>query len=540
MVARSLAALLICCVAWFGNPALGGIDDAYQHYRKAESKLDHGELLAALALVNQAIEAHPDSGVIQMGIQPRNYFPYLLRGTIHLRMADADAALEDFLEEQRQGAIEQVASLNSTLGNRIDEARALDNERPEVRITQAEIREFEFVDRDGVQVEEVELLVTGTARDARSGIRSISIAGREVALTARDGVHDFNAAIRVDADATELPVIVRDAAGNVTTFEHPIGLPPLSLGDRAGGIHAVIVGVNEYDKSYRDERGECREALRDSCGGRFACHALSDLNYSVSDAERLAELLRRRGVPPENIALLVSGNGKHDATRKNVAAAIARAQEVAGDKLLFFFSGHGMLSRDQDNLMILEDTQAWECDDGNADTRAPTMLQETSLSVASVARRFKESASPERFIILDACRTPVTATKSVGTNNAPGFSAEGIKGIRLVLDEVEEDRGIDPIIFYSTLERKVSVEWNTKGSGYFTWFLIQGLRRGLPLDELKRFVQAGVKQQTLTDFCDQAQDPSSCEYLQAPYLQLPPELEQNYDRQARTYILGGE
>ncbi len=538
-----LLAALAAGVAW------AGIDDAYRHYRKSESKLERNELDEALELVERAIKAHPESGVFQMGIQPRDYFPYYLRGMIRLRMGEADLALEDFLDEQSRGAIEPSSPLNAALSSRIDEARALDNERPEVRITSTEIREFEFVNRHGAEIEEAELLISGTAEDTRSGIRSISVAGREVALTARDGVHHFNETIRVDARSTELPVIVQDAADNVTTFDHPIELPALSLGEQAERIHAVIVGVNEYDRGHLDENGDCTEELRSSCDGRFTCHALSDLSYSVADAQRVAELLYRRGVPERNVTLLVSGGGTNDATRENVEAAIARAREADGDKVLFFFSGHGMLSRDQDNLMILENTRTWECADRTDDEEEPqaddpvrraSPLEETAISVASVARQLKESRSPERYIILDACRTPVTATKSVGTKEIPGFSAEGIKGIRLVLEEVEEDRGRDPIIFYSTLERKVSVEWNTKGSGYFTWFLIQGLRRNLALDELKRFVQAGVKQQTQEDLCGRAQDPELCAYLQAPYLQLPPELEQNYDLQAQTYILGGK
>ena len=51
------------------------------------------------------------------------------------------------------------------------------------------------------------------------------------------------------------------------------------------------------------------------------------------------------------------------------------------------------------------------------------------------------------------------------------------------------------MLFYATFDKSVSVEWNKKKAGYFTWYLIQGLRRvdswiGRPLARLVRWLEA--------------------------------------------------
>jgi hypothetical protein len=187
--------------------------------------------------------------------------------------------------------------------------------------------------------------------------------------------------------------------------------------------------------------------------------------------------------------------------------------------------------------MLLSDTRGWEC--GAPLGGESTAIEQTALGVTEVARALMQSPIKQRYIILDACRSPRLATKGTDSRqSSPGFSLAGTKGLGLVTVTEPADRGFEPIVFYSTLEKKVSIEWNRNQSGYFTYFLLQGLRRDLPLDALKTYVQQNVKEQTMQDLCSADPAGTSCPYVQAPYLQLPDALENDYALQSRTFILG--
>ena len=397
--------------------------------------------------------------------------------------------------------------------------------------------DFETVDANGSEIEQVRIRLNGSAIDLGSGISSMKVAGHEATLIPGDGTYEFAAEVTVPSSVAALDIVAIDAAGNTVELEHEVAIPPLHLGATADQIHAVLIGVNAYDQSYRSNDGNCASDLRAACddGRSFACYNLPDLSFAANDAQRFGDLLRRRGVPEANIHLLTSDGSRMGATTANVREALAQLEQSDAATTIFYFSGHGVSSRRQENLMLMSDTLGYECSGTEDQT---TDLETSAIGVNEVAQAMMRSSAEERYIILDACRSPRLVTKGSGSvEPSAGFSAAGIKGIGGLAPADPETTGWEPIVFYSTLEKKVSIEWNKKSSGYFTYFLLQGLRRDLPLDELKRYVQGRVKEQTMEDLCSTGQ--VDCPYLQAPYLQLPKALEQDYEMQSRIFILGG-
>jgi hypothetical protein len=102
----------------------------------------------------------------------------------------------------------------------------------------------------------------------------------------------------------------------------------------------------------------------------------------------------------------------------------------------------------------------------------------------------RKSAFTQRYLILDACRTP-PQSHSIGKESQalPGF-----RGV--MVQPADKKRDHEPVTIYGTQDNSVSLEWQEKKSGYFTWFLLQALRRDMSLAELEGFVQSEVRKRT--------------------------------------------
>lgn len=92
----------------------------------------------------------------------------------------------------------------------------------------------------------------------------------------------------------------------------------------------------------------------------------NDIQYADDDALDMLEALT--GVysyKRENIRLLISDYVVNNATRDDILGAInwLRASEIAGDEVVFFYSGHGTrgLKADADRETIDEGIVPWEC-----------------------------------------------------------------------------------------------------------------------------------------------------------------------------------
>lgn len=529
---------LLSCVIF--TPARGDTTRALQHYHNAELSFQQSRYDEALLFAEHALEEEPQPSIRREGMFRRYYFPYLLRGRIRLRLRQPEQALVDFNRELEEGIIKGSPEHLRLLTESMQEARNLDVQPPAIAVTTVEVLETSF--EELAQAEELaSVRVEGTILES-GGLDQVIVGSTQAKFSkskTQDNVYAFEASIVVDPEVP-IAIVAEDKAGQRAEGKAQVPLPPLHLGDAAKGIYAVIVGVDAYAAEFRLDGGSCLPSLKERCAdpSRFACYNLPNLSAAANDAENVSRMLLRRGVPPDHIRLLVSRVGARNATVAQALDALAWLSHAPSTKAIFYFSGHGVLSRRHKNLMLMADTLGYECTD--LPETQQTELERTSLSVSEVFRFLEESPAPERYVILDACRSPRRgSTRSAAGDEVqptPGFSIRGTN--RGVIPEdlaAGNQQRLPPVVFYATFEERVSVEWSQKGAGYFTWYLLQGLRRDLPLSEFGRFVQENVRRRTQEDLCGAGDE--ACPYVQRPYIELPKELAEDYELQARTFIL---
>ena len=491
-------------------------------YKRAETRVRQRRFDDAQEILGRAIARYPESGVFISGVLTEPYYPHYLLGLVHMELEQYDDAINQFLEEERQGQIQHDTDAYETLALRLARARQTDNQSPVIKVAESEVIETVF---DAGQ-EAADVRFHGVIVDP-GGVASLTIDAREINFRQSPDGYTFDETVYMSPLQSSVSMVVADVMGNRSEQQLAIELPALDLGAAAEDIYAVLVGVDRYASSDKSSGIRCAEA-KSSCRDQstFSCYNLPDLKAAANDAQRFNDFLIQRGVPAENIQLLLSNDAGIDATSKNVRLAIDKLKGQKNGKAIFYFAGHGVNSRRHKNLMLLSDTDNWEC--GDAQTDEVTPLEATSLGVDTIEIALMEGGFDERYVILDACRTPrLASTRSVDTSEpTDGFSS---RGINVIPDEIRANAtGEEPVVFYATFDRSVSVEWNQKKAGYFTWYLLQGLRRNLSLWDLKSFVQEKVQHKTLADHG----------ITQKPHVTLPDQLENDYDRQKRTFLLG--
>ena len=121
------------------------------------------------------------------------------------------------------------------------------------------------------------------------------------------------------------------------------------------------------------------------------CEAIGELTVCSADATALRDMLRRLGYPDNHIIVLVDNqpNVKNLPTFGNVERAIKRLAQVAEseDRILFFFSGHGITSNGESFLV-------------------PTDGDLTKgVSLSWIKDQFAACKAREKVMILDACHS---------------------------------------------------------------------------------------------------------------------------------------
>jgi hypothetical protein len=531
-VAGSVA-IIVSILLSAAPPVLAGLTEALRLYERAEKKLETGDYQEALELAKAAIAEHPDSTETRVGMFTKSYFPHFLMARIYDELGDPDTARIECRKELDAGVIQNNKGEMRSLTTLLSTLEQVDPEPPRIERAEATIIETEFAAGDRKGFEQAVIELSGSVFD-RGGIRSITAAGQRIRFKATDVGVTFKDRVRIDAAAKSVKLVVEDSSDRVTTRSIAVDIPPLDLGPAAGSIHAVLVGIDRYETAVWSENGVCRPELQQRCAdpGRFACYPVADLGAAAGDAERFADLLLRRGVPQRNIELITSKRGSVKATRENVLRALSRARGIEAGTLIFFFAGHGVHSAGKKNLLLLSDTRGWECLDGPAPERDD--LEATSISVEEVEQALMESHATERYVFLDACRTLNTPGTRGVDQSLPGFD---VRGVAVVPGDLQpEPESTAPVVVYATQERKVSVEWQKRRAGYFTWFLLQALRRDFDLDQLSRFVQDRVREQTAADLCPEGAQ-EECMGIQVPVVDWPKELGEDFRLRRNTHVL---
>ena len=300
------------------------------------------------------------------------------------------------------------------------------------------------------------------ALDAAAGLKTLrvfedgelivekGVAGRRVETTVT-----INRSIR----GRWLTAVVEDQTG---LLSQPVSVQPRARGGSEGRLQAVLVGVDAY----------AEPRLK--------------LNYARSDAQRLAEALRKRrggyygAVDAET---LLDEAAKPDAILRAVETAVQRVKP--GDTLVFGFAGHGVRGRDGKFYLT---AAGFRSDD----------VEGTGLAWSKLADAL--GRSPVRTILfLDACHSGLADSQGIATNDeAVGDLLTGHKSPLLV--------------FAASKGRQFSFEdkkdqpprW---GGGVFTHALVQALDRdwkafdgnnndALEVSELYRAVKSIVVKET--------------------------------------------
>ena len=247
--------------------------------------------------------------------------------------------------------------------------------------------------------------------------------------------------------------------------------PPAPGASQKGEKWAVIIGVEDY-----------------------ADPAMTDLDFSVDDAEDFARILIRNfRFPRKNICLLtdrqkmvVPGVIRKKPTAYNLRQALFTDLKKHGkdDTVVVYYSGHGVLEPDPTSPT------------GTAAYLAPVDFELQKPEVHGIAVEMVKRRAylyPERmFMIIDACFSGggQPGVKSVAM---PGFKFKaGAVGITSGFAQ----KGKGRVLLSSCLDNQVSMEAEALGNSVFTYFLVKILATENRLQDVFEYVHQNVLEYT--------------------------------------------
>lgn len=225
---------------------------------------------------------------------------------------------------------------------------------------------------------------------------------------------------------------------------------------------AVVVGVNEYQRS-----------------------GVSDLKFAVSDAKMFAQaLVDEVGVPKEQVFLYTTeATDPGEMPRlTNLVFRLEWLQERVkpDDTVFFYFAGHGVETEGETFLLM-----------DNADNRSKATLTMSTLNASLLFDLLDECHAKDTLVVLDACRNDPAAGRGDQDNPMTDTMSRGL--VFKPSAAASKERNLATLFACGVGER--SYEWPEKGHGYFTYFLVEGLKSGgkVTLGGLSNFVRDKVK-----------------------------------------------
>ena len=213
--------------------------------------------------------------------------------------------------------------------------------------------------------------------------------------------------------------------------------------------YAVVVGISDY------------EALSDRTG---------DLHFADRDARQVAVFLRSASggsVPADHIRLLTN----RQATRSRIQQALALFRQAKpGDRVLFYFSGHG-----------------------GADSFAPhdagVAGRSTMLTHSDIKNAFRQSSASTKLCIADACLSGSMTRLRQSSGQKPSGVVGGTGSVAMLL---------------ASRSTQNAVESRRLTGGAFTHYLLLGLGgradrnadRTVTIRELHQYVAPQVRRAT--------------------------------------------
>jgi len=194
---------------------------------------------------------------------------------------------------------------------------------------------------------------------------------------------------------------------------------------------AILIGVNRYEN-------------------------VGHLRYCRDDAVKLGEtLVSSLGFEADKILTFVDGSSDYPPLRSKIFLNLGKMNDSKSigedDLLLFFFSGHGMIGKEdgKDYLLPIDATLY--------------NLKETAIRVEDIATELKRTGCKNIVMFIDACREDMAGAKgvaSIGDNSAESAKRAGI------------------VTFFSCNPRDKSYEIEELQHGAFTYCILDAIAKG--------------------------------------------------------------
>ncbi len=211
---------------------------------------------------------------------------------------------------------------------------------------------------------------------------------------------------------------------------------------------------------------------------------VAPLRYAVADVQGVARALTEAcGVPEEHIFLLTSGaSPEAEATRPNLTFRLEwLARKVQpGDLFVFYFSGHGMVKQNRSLLLTAE-----------SDARSAETLEDTAYPVERLQQLLRRVEASQMLVFVDACRNDPAPGRSTGDNALEEEFARSVV-VRPRETKSGESEREGAAVFYACKVGQRAYDWPSKGRGFFSEFVEQGLR-GAAADAQGRVTVDGLE-----------------------------------------------
>lgn len=205
---------------------------------------------------------------------------------------------------------------------------------------------------------------------------------------------------------------------------------------------AIVVGVDRYDTA-----------------------DISPLSFAGADARTFAQtLVENCGFSPDRVFLMTSdSDAKQRPNSENVLEWLEAMRREVGpnDTFVFYFSGHGVTRQGSSYLLTT-----------NTRLGSEALLRKSALSVTEIKDALKGIRAARLLQIVDACRNDPGSSRGLGDNKmSPAFSRD----LSVVAQSSPQIQGSVTATLFACSEGQRSYE-GYKGHGYFTYFLVQGLK----------------------------------------------------------------
>lgn len=207
---------------------------------------------------------------------------------------------------------------------------------------------------------------------------------------------------------------------------------------------AVVVGINEYMKE------------------------VTPLRCAINDADKFRKaLIEKAGFAENDVYLLTSGSkGNRIPDKSNIIRWISYVKQnaCADDTFVFFFSGHGMDMANESYLLTYE-----------ADPYSKDTLDVSSLKVNDLRRIVEEMPLGKILLFVDACRNDPRSGKGEVDNRMTDGQAKNLVIASGYKEDVKTGGNFSLTVFSCKVGQR-SYEWTEQGMGFFTCYLVKGLK----------------------------------------------------------------